>query len=76
MQLNTWFDYRHKRCWALALLLLYTFSGFVLAPWLLARNAPELAQEYIQREISVGDIRFNPWTLRRRTRRMNKEQTT
>ena len=64
MQLNSWINYRRKRFWVLVLLVLYTFSGFVVAPWLLSRFGPELGADFTQRELSLGEISFNPWTLR------------
>lgn len=53
---------------AAALLLLYALAGFLLAPWLLGRQAVELAREQLGRELQVGDIRINPFALSLRVR--------
>lgn len=61
---HTWYDYRRKRFWALALLVLYTIVGFFVVPWALKKLAPNEILATVQREASLGEITFNPWTLR------------
>ncbi len=58
---------------ALVLLLLYALAGFLLAPWLLGRQAVELAREQLGRELQVGDIRINPFALSLRVRDIRLE---
>jgi hypothetical protein len=61
---SSWYDYRRRRFWALALVLLYTLTGFFVAPWVLGKIAPDLARDYLGRDIAIGKIRVNPWSLR------------
>ncbi|MGZ8231494.1 MAG: DUF748 domain-containing protein, partial [Burkholderiales bacterium] len=44
-------------------LLLYTLGGFLLAPYLVERYLPSLAQEHLGRNASVEKVRINPYTL-------------
>lgn len=60
--------YRWPLAAAATLLLLYALAGFLLAPWLLGRQAVELAREQLGRELQVGDIRINPFALSLRLR--------
>jgi hypothetical protein len=55
---------RSKLLWSLAaLLLLYTFAGFLLAPYLIERYLPSFAQERLGRRASVEKVRINPYGL-------------
>jgi len=47
----------------LALLLVYTLGGFLLAPYLVERYLPRYAQEQLGREASVAEVRINPFLL-------------
>lgn len=48
----------------LALLALYALAGFQLAPWLIRRELPQLVREAVGRDAVIGEVRFNPFTLR------------
>jgi hypothetical protein len=45
------------------LLLAYAGAGFFLVPWLLKSQAREYVTTTYQRELAIGDVRFNPFTL-------------
>jgi hypothetical protein len=46
-------------------LALYTLVGFWLVPMLIRHQLPQFGQSQLQqRQLSVGDVRFNPFTLR------------
>ena len=49
---------------AAALAGAYALAGFVLVPWLAGRELPRFAQEQLQHSARVGEIRFNPFTLK------------
>jgi len=46
-----------------ALVLVYVLVGFLLAPWLAARELPRLVEEKLHHRASIGQIAFNPFTL-------------
>lgn len=51
-----------KIAWVgVALLLLYTLGGFLLAPYLLERALPRYAEQHLGQQASVGNIRINPY---------------
>jgi hypothetical protein len=50
------------------LFLLYTAFGYWIVPRLVRGNLTELAREQYGRELTVGEIRFNPFTLVLETR--------
>ena len=57
---------RWKR-WALGgagLLALYAVVGFAVVPWLIRNQVPKIAQEELARKGEIGEVRFNPFTLR------------
>ncbi len=43
---------------------LYTLAGFVLLPLLVRQQLPGLAQTQLARQASIGQLSFNPYTLR------------
>ncbi|MCD6061115.1 MAG: hypothetical protein K0S16_1426, partial [Moraxellaceae bacterium] len=45
-------------------LALYTLVGFWLVPLLIRHQLPQFGQSQLQRQLSVGEVRFNPFTLR------------
>lgn len=47
----------------LALLALYAGAGFLLAPWLLHRQFPQVVGQKLERQVSVGAVRLNPFLL-------------
>jgi len=47
----------------LALLLLYALAGFLIAPWLVQRQIPSLAENHLGARASVASIRINPFLL-------------
>jgi Domain of Unknown Function (DUF748) len=49
---------------ALLLLLLYTVFGFYFVPRLLRSGVTDFVNKNYHREVALGDIRFNPYTLR------------
>lgn len=59
-------NFRWKR-WAagaLALLAAYTVLGFWLVPLAIRYQLPQFGQTDLQRQASIGEVRFNPYTLR------------
>jgi uncharacterized protein involved in outer membrane biogenesis len=55
---------RSKLLWSLAaLLLVYTLGGFLLAPYLVERYVPSLAEQHLGRAASIEKVRVNPFTL-------------
>lgn len=48
----------------LALLAAYTVAGFWLLPVLIRHEVPRFARSELARQASVGEVRFNPYTLR------------
>jgi uncharacterized protein involved in outer membrane biogenesis len=49
-----------------ALLLIYALAGFLLVPWLAKRELPRLVEEQSQCRARIGEIAFNPFTLKLR----------
>jgi hypothetical protein len=49
---------------AAAAVAVYAALGFWAVPWLAKRQLASYAQEQLQRQAGVGDLRFNPFTLR------------
>jgi hypothetical protein len=47
-----------------ALAAVYGAAGFLLVPWLAGRELPRFAEEQLHHRARVGEIRFNPFTLR------------
>jgi len=55
---------RSKLLWTgAALLLLYTLGGFLLAPYMVQRYLPSLAEAHLGQQASVAEVRINPYTL-------------
>ncbi len=48
---------------AAGLVALYAACGFLLAPYLVARDVPRFAHERLERQASVGKVRINPFLL-------------
>jgi hypothetical protein len=44
-----------------AAIILYTFLGFLLAPWLVKHYVKNYAVETLKRNVSIGDVRINPF---------------
>lgn len=44
-------------------LLAYAGAGFFLVPWLIKSQARDFVVTTYQRELAIGDVRFNPFTL-------------
>jgi len=42
----------------------YALAGFVLAPWLTGRELPRLVEQQLHQRARIGEIEFNPFTLR------------
>jgi uncharacterized protein involved in outer membrane biogenesis len=49
---------------ALVLVLLYTVLGFFLVPRLVRSGVHDFVTKNYHREVTLGDVRFNPYTLR------------
>ena len=49
---------------ALVLVLLYTVLGFYVVPRLLRSGVHDFVSKNYHREVALGEIRFNPYTLR------------
>ncbi|HEX2828802.1 MAG TPA: DUF748 domain-containing protein [Burkholderiales bacterium] len=55
---------RSKLLWSFAaVLVVYTFVGFLLAPYLIERYLPSFAQERLGRRASIEKVRINPYAL-------------
>ncbi|HYC45289.1 MAG TPA: DUF748 domain-containing protein [Burkholderiales bacterium] len=55
---------RSKLVWSAAVLLLvYTLGGFLLAPYLVKRYVPSLAEAHLGRPAAVENVRINPFAL-------------
>lgn len=57
----------HWKRWlggSVGLLLAYTAAGFWLVPALIKDQVPKIGQAELARQASVGEVRFNPYTLR------------
>ena len=48
---------------AVALMITYTLAGFLLAPYLIKRQATQFAQESLQCLVAMEEIRVNPYAL-------------
>ena len=44
-----------------AVLILYTLSGFFLAPYLVSRFAPGMVAEKLHRDLRMGAVKINPF---------------
>jgi len=57
---------RWKRWTAIAvgLIVVYTMAGFWLVPALIKYQVPKLGQSQLARPTTIGEVRFNPYTLR------------
>jgi hypothetical protein len=60
---------------AAVLLALYALAGFVLAPWLIARELPAAVREATGREATLAGVEFNPFTLALRARGFELQDT-
>lgn len=49
---------------AAAAVVVYALLGFLLLPWLVERAIPRFAHDTLQREASIGAVRFNPFLFR------------
>lgn len=49
---------------AVGLLVAYTVAGFWLVPRVIKSELPKLGQTELERQASVGEVSFNPYTLR------------
>lgn len=49
---------------AAAAVVAYALLGFLLLPWLAQRAVPRFAHDTLQREASIGAVRFNPFLFR------------
>lgn len=60
---------------AAGFILLYALAGFLLAPWIAGRELPRYAAEQLHHQARVGEISFNPFTLRLQLREFALETT-
>jgi uncharacterized protein involved in outer membrane biogenesis len=49
------------------LIATYTLAGFWLVPQLIKNQVPQFAQTQLAREATIGEVNFNPYTLRLQT---------
>ena len=49
---------------AVAVVLIYTLSGFLLIPFLVRHYTPKIVQEKIAKKAAIGEVRFNPYLFR------------
>ncbi|MDZ7642061.1 MAG: DUF748 domain-containing protein [Desulfurivibrio sp.] len=63
-RMRHWLGQRRPWLWTLlALLLLYTLGGFLLAPWLVERQLVNMSAERADLNTSIDNIDINPYTL-------------
>ena len=55
-------------CVIAGLVLLYTLAGFFLVPYVARTQLTKYVTETLHRQLSLGEIRFNPYTLEARIR--------
>jgi Domain of Unknown Function (DUF748) len=55
--------YRYVFAGMFVLVLAYSLSGFLLAPWIVKRELPRLAEEKLHHRARIEEIAFNPFTL-------------
>ena len=60
---------------AAGFIFLYALVGFLLAPWIAGRELPRFAAEQLHHRARVGEISFNPFTLRLQLREFALETT-
>lgn len=53
---------------AAALAAAYALAGFLLFPWIAERELPRFVEEQLHHRARIGEIRFNPFTLRLQAR--------
>ncbi len=58
-----WASPRRIRFWLLVLVVLYTLLGFFALPWIIQYVAVKTAQEDFGRELRMGSVQTNPYTL-------------
>jgi hypothetical protein len=58
-----WLNHRRKRFWALLAVLLYTLSGFFLAPALVRHYAVQNIEASTGRDANIDRVRVNPYVL-------------
>lgn len=58
-----WVSPRRVRFWLLVLVLVYTLLGFFGLPWLVQHFAVNTVKEDFGRELRIGAVHFNPFTL-------------
>jgi uncharacterized protein involved in outer membrane biogenesis len=56
-----------------AFALAYALAGFVLAPWIAERELPRLVEQQLHQRARIGEISFNPFTLRLQARQFALE---
>jgi uncharacterized protein involved in outer membrane biogenesis len=56
-------NYRTIRFWILMAVVLYTLSGFFLAPWLVREQIIRFSDERLSRSAHVENVRVNPYQL-------------
>lgn len=61
--LAAWTSPRRKRFWLILLVAGYTLFGFFLAPWLARPQLERLIGDVLQRPVSLGELRINPYVL-------------
>ncbi|HMJ49868.1 MAG TPA: hypothetical protein VK440_04785, partial [Burkholderiales bacterium] len=65
---------RHVLAAVLILALAYSLTGFLLAPWIVKRQLPSLAEEKLHHRAHIGEITFNPFTLSLRATNFSLEE--
>ncbi len=63
LPLDRWFDPKGMRLWVVVLMLAYTVSGFLIAPYFLRQQIISTAGEMLQRPVTLDEIRINPFVL-------------
>ena len=47
-----------------AVLVFYTLTGFLIAPWLVRHYVPKIVQEQIKKQALIGEVRINPYLFK------------
>jgi len=55
--------HRIALCIVLGIMLLYTLAGFFLVPYVARQQIERYVTDTLQRNVSIGDIRFNPFVF-------------
>ncbi|HEX4325793.1 MAG TPA: DUF748 domain-containing protein, partial [Burkholderiales bacterium] len=58
------FRWKRWAAGAAGLLVVYALGGFLLVPYLIRNQVPKIALSELERKGEIGEVKFNPFTLR------------